>query len=202
MHESNELFERILALHDGDSDDDEDRIWQDFGCERAVLVLDATGFTRITNSHGIIHYLGMIARLRNVVIPLFNVHGSLRSRAEADNVFAEFETTEQALDAAIAANQAVDELDLMLTETERFSLCIGIGFGRLLESGEDGVYGVEMNLASKLGEDTADAREILLTESAWQCLSEERRKGLDERVTGISGTAIRYYWMHHRTQSE
>lgn len=196
MHEPSELFQRILALQRAGVDDLDSQIWSQFGCERAVLVLDSTGFTRITNSHGIIHYLGLIARLREIVIPAFNTHGSLRCRAEADNIYAEFESTDQALAAAIAANRSIDEHNLMLTETEAYSLCIGIGFGPLLECGKDGLYGAEMNLASRLGEDTAESREILLTEAAWQSLPDDRRAEFDERFMGIAASSIRYYWIH------
>lgn len=196
MHQPSELFNRIMELQRAGSEDRAAQIWNEFGCKRAVLVLDSTGFTRITNSHGIVHYLEILAQLRQTVMPLFDSHGSLRSRAEADNIYAEFESVAPALEAAIEANRVVEEQELMLTESEPFSLCIGIGYGQVLECGQDGLYGAEMNLASKLGEDTAESREILLTEAAWAELPEERREDFEERVTGIVGTSIRYYWMH------
>lgn len=196
MHESSELFERIAELRRSGAADLSEQIWSEFGCQRAVLVLDSTGFTRITNSHGIVHYLGILSQLRQTVMPLFDSHGSLRSRSEADNIYAEFESVDAALGAAVAANELVEQQQLMLTETEPFSLCIGIGFGQVLECGKDGLYGAEMNLASKLGEDTADSREVLLTEAAWAELPESQQDDFEERVTGIVGTSIRYYWMH------
>jgi class 3 adenylate cyclase len=45
-------------------------------------------------------------------------------------------------------------------------LCVGIGFGKVLRVGDEDVYGQEVNAASKLGEDTAKANEILITDAA------------------------------------
>ena len=46
------------------------------------------------------------------------------------------------------------------------SFCVGIGFGQILRIGDHDVFGREVNAASKLGEDTAKANEILVTKSA------------------------------------
>ncbi len=44
-------------------------------------------------------------------------------------------------------------------------LCIGLGYGRVLRIGDNDVFGSQVNAASKLGEDTAQAWEILVTEA-------------------------------------
>ena len=46
---------------------------------------------------------------------------------------------------------------------EKILLCVGIGFGKMLRIGDSDVFGAEVNAASKLGEDTAEAWEILVT---------------------------------------
>ena len=48
---------------------------------------------------------------------------------------------------------------------EKVLLCVGLGFGRILRIGDVDVFGKEVNAASKLGEDTAKADEILVTQS-------------------------------------
>jgi class 3 adenylate cyclase len=48
---------------------------------------------------------------------------------------------------------------------EQVLLCIGLGFGRVLRIGDSDVFGAEVNAASKLGEDIAEAWEILVTEA-------------------------------------
>ena len=44
-------------------------------------------------------------------------------------------------------------------------LCLGVGFGRVLRVGDADVFGPEVNAAAKLGENTAQAGEILITGS-------------------------------------
>ena len=193
--QTSQLFEQLLNAVDVDKQELEHRVWREFGCTRAVLVMDSTGFTRITNSHGIVHYLRVLARIREELVPLFESHGSLRTRVEADNIYAEFKNVLSAHIAAIEANQLVDRQRFDLADSERFGICIGIGFGQLLDSGHEGLYGPEMNLASKLGEDTADSGEILLTEAAWTELPGDTQKLFRRRSVAISGADISFYAM-------
>jgi len=174
----------------------EQRVWDTFGCTRAVLVLDSVGFTRATHAHGIVHYLTLIGRLRELLRPVLERHNCLRLRMETDNLYAEFANPEHALDAAMAANEAVFDSGLMLSPSEPFGVCIGIGYGKMLLSECEGVFGAEMNLASKLGEDTAEPHEILLTAATYEALPPQRQSGFEERFIGISGNAISFYWMH------
>lgn len=191
--QKSELFKKLLSAVGSDKDELEAQIWREFGCTRAVLVMDSTGFTRITSTHGIVHYLSILAQIREVLSPLFESCGSLRTRAEADNVYAEFESVTAALNAAIEANRVVAQQSLNLSDSEKFGVCIGIGFGQLLDSGHEGLYGSEMNLASKLGEDTADAGEILITEAAWRELPDTSQTEFHRCSVGVSGTDISYY---------
>ena len=120
--QQSELFKKILGAAGSDKDELESQIWREFGCTRAVLVMDSTGFTRITSSHGIVHYLSILAQIREMLSPLFESCGSLRTRAEADNIYAEFESVTQALHAAIEANRMVNQQSLDLSESEKFGL--------------------------------------------------------------------------------
>jgi class 3 adenylate cyclase len=54
---------------------------------------------------------------------------------------------------------------------DQILLCVGIGCGRVLRIGDDDVFGAEVNAASKLGEDTAEAGEILVTDSLQRTLA-------------------------------
>jgi class 3 adenylate cyclase len=50
-------------------------------------------------------------------------------------------------------------------DEEKVLLCVGLGFGKMLRIGDTDVFGAEVNAASKLGEDTSKAWEILVTEA-------------------------------------
>ena len=65
---------------------------------------------------------------------------------------------------------------------------MGVGHGRVLKVGADDVYGQEVNAASKLGEDTARAHEILLTDAAKNAAGEVEGvafEAMDKTVAGV-----------------
>jgi hypothetical protein len=64
---------------------------------------------------------------------------------------------------------ALADLNRGRPASERLAFSFGIGFGEVLDLGHD-LLGLEVNLASKLGEDTARPGEILLTPDAARTL--------------------------------
>ncbi len=162
------------------------------------MVVDSTGFSRVSAAHGILHFLSRLASMRETVRPVLERHGHIIARFEADNVFAAFDSPDTAIRAAMDIHHAVEFSGLMLTDTEPFRLCIGIGFGRMLYAESmEGYFGKEMNLASKLGEDTANGGEILLTESTYNNASQELVAGFERRSTLVSGLSFDYYHASH-----
>lgn len=154
----------------------EAQIEGDFGCDRAVLVLDMSGFARETQLRGIVAYLAMLRELRRAATPAVEARGGSVVKAEADNLYCVFHAVNDAIGAAqeiVGGHGAAG---------------IGIGYGRVLDVGDD-VWGNEVNLASKLGEDLAVAGDILLTEAACACVDRE----CEERRASISGLELRYY---------
>ena len=87
-------------------------------------------------------------------------------KTEADNVFAIFDDVPDALAAARDILKQLAAANVVLPEDWDLHASIGIGYGPLLRIGEHDVFGSELNLASKLGEDIAGPEEILLSEAA------------------------------------
>jgi adenylate cyclase len=141
-------------------------IWRRFGRTRAVLVLDMCGFSRLTMRYGITHFLAMIRRLVTIVRPIIAAAGGHIVKTEADNVFATFDDVPEALAAARAIHRNLDAANTFLPEDWDLHAGIGIGYGPLLLIGEHDLFGSEMNVASKLGEDVAGRGEILLSVAA------------------------------------
>src|SRR5262245_7522787 len=141
-------------------------IWRRFGRTCAVLVLDMCGFSRLTMRYGITHFLAMIRRLGVVVGPVVVAGGGRVVKTEADNVFATFDDVPQALATARAIHSSLEAANSFLPEDWDLHAGIGIGYGPLLLIGEEDLFGSEMNLASKLGEDIAGRGEIMLSASA------------------------------------
>lgn len=195
MHEPKCLFESIRTAQSAGIDTDtlEKKIWDEFGRTCAVLILDSTGFSRTTRKKGIVHFLSIIAKMREIGRDIFAKHGADGFRAEADNLYGEFPTAEQAVGAAFDMHRHFDQNPVLLTDDEFYRVCIGIGYGRLLQSAEEGMFGDEMNLASKLGEDTADGGQTLITEQTYLALTNRENLVARRKFVRVSGVDLPYF---------
>lgn len=167
---------------------------------RAILVLDMCGFSRLTTKHGIIHYLSMIRRMQRVVLPRIAAQRGVVMKTEADNVFGVFPDVPQAVAAARSVLAELADQNRALPEDWDVHVGIGIGYGALLMVGDHDAYGAEMNFASKLGEDLAEAGDLLLTEAAWARLKQQKR-GFTRKLARISGVRFPYYSATKRSPS-
>ena len=140
----------------------DDAVWERFGCERTVLVADMAGFTISTRERGIVHYLRLIQRMRQIGGELLQEHGGELVRFEADNLFAVFDGPRAGLSFATAFVARCEEDNRPRPAEEQIHISMGIDHGEILLR-EDDFFGGAVNLASKLGEDLARSREILLT---------------------------------------
>jgi adenylate cyclase len=160
----------------------------------SVLVLDMSGFSRLTHRYGITHFLAMIERMQQLVLPVVSAprHAGRLLKLVADNVYAVFPDAPLAVDAAREVQHKLAIANQVLPADWDIHVCIGIGYGDVLAVGDHEVYGHEMNLASKLGEDIGCGGEVLLTEAAYERLPLHERTG--ERVEAtISNLTIPYY---------
>ncbi|MBM3267624.1 MAG: adenylate/guanylate cyclase domain-containing protein [Candidatus Sericytochromatia bacterium] len=163
-----------------------------FGRRKAVMVLDMSGFSRTTQQHGIVSFLLMIHQMHVLTRPCIAEHGGLTVKEEADNLFCLFDTPQAALDAARAIHRTLTTANHLLPEERKLYASIGIGFGDILYIGEEDLFGNEVNLASKLGEDIAERGETLLTQAARAALP-GAVAGLEELQLAISGLSLTYY---------
>ena len=86
--------------------------------------------------------------------------------------------------------RAFEAVNSILPEDRGIHGSIGIGYGDLLVIGDEDLFGTEMNLASKLGEDLACAGEILLSPAAHDALPSDRYRCEQVDVI-ISGLEVR-----------
>jgi adenylate cyclase len=165
---------------------------EQFGETRAVLVLDMSGFSRTTQKRGIAAFLLMIHQMRLIATPTIEENGGIVVKAEADNLYCLIESVAGAVKAAREIIARLDAANLLLPEERRLYASIGIGWGRILNIDERDMFGDEVNLASKLGEDIAERGEILLTAAAQ---AEAAAAGLQTRAEAISisGLSLSYY---------
>ncbi|MEB3230422.1 MAG: adenylate/guanylate cyclase domain-containing protein [Leptolyngbyaceae bacterium] len=178
----------------------DDHIWSNFTRRYAVLVLDMSGFSRLTIEYGIIHFLAMLQRLVDIVAPIIEAqHGTL-FKQEADNVFAVFPTVDLAVAAAFKMLNALAIANKHMPNYQALYASMGIGYGDVIAVSEPSgrhqlfdVFGSEMNLASKLGEDLAEAGEILLTQAAYKQLTNPDNYTYQARSVTISKVNLDVY---------
>jgi len=167
------------------------KIKKQFERKVAIFVLDMSGFSRLVQRYGIIHYLAMIRRMRKIVAPAITRNGGVVIKFEADNCFAVFQKADAAVEAAIQINHDLSVANEVTADESDVYVSIGIGYGPTLLACDD-MYGNEMNLASKLGEDTAEKGEILLTQSAKkECKKKRECTSFPLSISGITMKAYK-----------
>ncbi|TXS92101.1 adenylate/guanylate cyclase domain-containing protein [Parahaliea maris] len=193
-----QCMSRMIA-EGGDPCENEQQIWDRYGETVAILIIDSSGFSRTSQSHGILHFLSRLMQLRQICESVLQNHRCKRLHFEADNATAAFNDPSDAVRAALALQQAVYQSGLMLNERERFRISAGIGYGRLLYSETlEGYFGDQMNIASKLGEDIACGDEILLSEAVYKAAQKVMPTDIQTCDIEVSGIQLRYY--RHRFQ--
>lgn len=170
--------------------DIENKLWQEFGAEHAVFVLDMSGFSLLTRKYGIVHYLSMVKRMQLTTEPIINSFGGSVVKYEADNCFALFPTPLSAINAAIAIQHAFHASNLLTSDDLDIYVSCGIDYGRILVVDNNDCYGDAVNRASKLGEDVASAGEVLVTKEAMDILHPEAGIRTREMTISISGINI------------
>lgn len=153
----------------------------------AILVLDMSGFSRLTLRYSIIHFLAMVRQMGAIVCPIVEQQGGSVVKREADNVFAVFSTVDRAVEASIEILKKLEAANQALPDSQDLYASIGIGYGEVLMVGENDMYGNEMNLACKLGEDLARSSEILLTRAAFAQVARSSKnwEKLEFSIAGI-----------------
>jgi len=151
--------------------------------EAAILVCDASGFTRRTHDYGILQFLAVMTRCYGFLVPLLRRAGGTLVSARADNILAVFDGVAEAVRTAAAMQRRLRRYNRGRPAPERFHACIGIDVGPVLRLADD-VYGAPVNIASKLGEDLAARDEILVTGEVM------RRAGAGFRFAYVRSTEL------------
>lgn len=151
------------------------RIWDLFGEEWCVMFTDLSGFSRGVAKFGIIHFLQTIHESERLLIPIIERHDGILLKVEGDSFMVIFRNAVKALQCAIHMQRSLEQYNQDKNDEDKVLLCVGLGQGRMLRIGDADVFGTEVNAASKLGEDIAKAREILVT------------KAVKDSCSGVSG---------------
>lgn len=196
--ESAKKFQELLLAYSQAEDLDvrkrlETELWQEYGVERAVFVLDMSGFSMLTRKYGIVHYLSMVKRMQLTTEPIVKAYGGSMIKYEADNCFAIFPEPLAAINAALAMQHAFEASNLLTSEDLDIYISCGIDYGKILVIPGVDCFGDAVNRASKLGEDVAAAREVLITREAMDAVPSKSGIKGKEMTISISGLSVTAY---------
>jgi adenylate cyclase len=150
----------------------DERIWNLFGEQMAVMFTDLTGFSRGVDEFGIIHFLQIIYEHNQLLLPIVADHDGILIKQEADSFLIVFRQARNAMTCAVEMQRACQRLSSRRRPEEHILLCVGVGFGPVLRIGDRDVFGSEVNAASKLGEDLATSDQILVTDAVREAAGE------------------------------
>lgn len=165
------LERRQSARNEAEIGEIEEEVWNKYGGTWAVMCTDLSGFSKNAWQHGILYTLSVIHTFRTLAMPIIANHGGSILKTEGDSLIITFDEVKSAVDAAVDIRSALETYNAAHHGEEVFNAS-GIGYGRMIRLGDNEMFGVELNLASKLGEDIAEKDEILMTEAAKSRLDE------------------------------
>lgn len=193
----NAEFDSLIAAMADERDADKAEairleVWEKFGTEGAVFISDMASFSSTSRKIGVCHFLKLIHRTREIVGPIVAANGGTLLKFDADNCYAFFKTTDEAIQASFDVNAAIFASNEDFGMAEQIYLSVGIDFGRLLLVGELDFFGDPVNTSSKLGEDLAIRAEVLITERALQQSNFEVPELAERMRARISEIEIEY----------
>ena len=201
---SKKFRELLLSFSQNEASEErhkiEDALWNEFGAEMAVFVLDMSGFSLLTRKYGIVHYLSMVRRMQLTTEPIVKSFDGSMIKYEADNCFAVFPDPLSAVHAAIAMQHAFHAANLLTSDELDIHISCGIDYGKILVVGHKDCFGDPVNRASKMGEVVANAGEILITEEAMQMIPLEAGIKTRPLSVSISGIVIPAFTIQYETE--
>ncbi len=171
------------------------KIWEHFGTEGAVFISDMASFSSTSRKIGVCHFLKMIHRARQIIAPIIADNNGTLMKCDADNCYAFFKHTDDAIQASFDINAALFESNDRHDIAEQIYLSVGIDYGRVLLIGDMDYYGDPVNTASKLGEDLAIKAETLITDRAMEHSKFVAPETAERMVARISDIEISYVRM-------
>ena len=133
--------------------------------KRAIVFTDTADFTTRTLRDGILHFLMVFSAVVAELRPVLRRAGAELVKVEGDSLLLLFRDAKTACRGVIAIEACLRQRNRRRPDKEQLRFSYGIGYGEVLDI-EGDVFGLEVNLASKLGEDMAKPGEALLTPAA------------------------------------
>jgi class 3 adenylate cyclase len=133
--------------------------------KRAVVFTDTADFTLRTARDGILHFLMVFDAVAEIAAKVIDKTGGEMVKVEGDSLLIRYDDVNAACRGVLALDESIVAYNRTRAENEQVHFSYGVGYGDVLDTDED-MFGLEVNLASKIGEDLAEPGEALLTPCA------------------------------------
>jgi adenylate cyclase len=166
------------------------RNFPDLFRKRAIVFTDTADFTVRTVRDGILHFLMIFDRFVEQADKVVARTSGDVVKVEADSLLIRYDDVKAACAGVDQIESLLRRMNGKLPANERLRFSYGIGYGDVLDLDQD-MFGLEVNLASKIGEDLARPGEALLTPSASSALDAATlRRVVPHKVVAFGRTAI------------
>jgi class 3 adenylate cyclase len=155
--------------------------------KRAIVYTDTADFTLRTAQDGILHFLMVFERVAEEAASVVRRSGGDLVKAEGDSLLIRYPDVDAACRGVAELEAAVARLNRGRPANEQLHFSYGIGYGDVLDLDAD-MFGLEVNLASKLGEDLAEPGEALVTPAAAAAAGKATLKRLVPHTVVTFGT--------------
>ena len=158
--------------------------------KRGIVFTDTADFTLRTARDGILHFLMVFDTATSLCEKVVKRTGGETVKVEGDSLLLRYDDANEAVRSVLALDDAIQAYNRGRPENEQVHFSYGIGFGDVLDTDDD-MFGLEVNLASKLGEDLAEPGEALITASAAAALAPELlQRVVPHRIVTFGSQAI------------
>lgn len=188
---SEKVYRDMLAVRSGKLSEAD--FYARYHWQKAVMVLDMTGFTRTTMELGELPALLRIVEMHQVCLPVIRDGGADLIRSFADDLVALFDDPYVAVRTAFEIHARMGEF-ADNNDGIGAQCSIGVGYGKVLKIGPNLAQGDEMNRASKLGEDIAEGEETLVTGNVARAL--DGRNDVSFAAAGTPAGLFPYFRVH------
>ena len=168
------------------------RSFPDLFRKRAIVFTDTADFTVRTARDGILHFLLVLDAVASLAEKVVKRTGGEMVKVEGDSLLLRYDDANAAVRSVLFLDEAIQAYNRGRPENEQVHFSYGVGYGDILDTDDD-MFGLEVNLASKIGEDLAEPGEALLTASASAALEPELlRRVVPHRIItfGHQATAV------------
>jgi class 3 adenylate cyclase len=140
--------------------------------KRAIVFTDTADFTIRTARDGILHFLMVFDNATAVARKVLKRTKGELVKVEGDSLLIGYADADAACRGVLELDDALQRYNEGKPENEQVHFSYGIGYGDVLDLDQD-MFGLEVNLASKIGEDLAEPGEALMTPAAAAALAPE-----------------------------